>query len=246
MREVPLAPPRFQRHLSEEPSVSELINLAAVHDGFAFSALHAKAQGEVKRGAVIVIQEIFGLDKYVHEDVARWSALGFEVLAPSMFDRQEQGFTAEHNAEGIAKGRDYAMANGPENAMGDIAACVAALKASGPVFLTGYCYGGTMAWLAASRVPGLAAVASYYGGGVAGLAHLPLACPVIVHLGRKDAHIPADEVKSAILAARPQTPVHIYEKSGHGFNNDGVEAQDPDEAALARQRTLDFFLQAVA
>ena len=220
--------------------MSEIIRLSAPHDGFSFTALHADAHG-ARRGGVIVIQEIFGLDRYVHEDVARWSALGFEALAPSMFDRQEPGYTAGHDPDGFQTGVKYATANGPDNAMGDIAACVAHLAPRGPVFIVGYCYGGTMAWLAASRVAGLAAASSYYGGGVAGMAGLPLQCPVIVHLGRKDGHIPADEVKAKVAEAHPDVAVHIYEGSGHGFNNDGVEAQDPADAALARDRTLALF-----
>jgi carboxymethylenebutenolidase len=225
--------------------MSELINLPAAHDGFSFSALHASPQGE-RKGGVIVIQEIFGLDKYVQADVARWAERGFEVLAPSMFDRQQAGFTAEHSPEGVQAGITHAMANGPDNAMGDIAACVAFLKDRGPVFIVGYCYGGTMSWLAANRVPGLAAASSYYGGQVPSMAALPLNCPVIVHLGRKDAHIPADEVKAKVEAAHPDVPVYIYEGSGHGFNNDGVEAQDPADAELARARTVELFLKAAA
>ncbi len=220
--------------------MTELINLIAAHDGFAFTALHAEAQG-ARRGGVIVIQEIFGLDKYVHEDAARWSALGFEVLAPSMFDRQDKGFTAEHSPEGVQKGIGYAMANGQDNAMGDIAACVAHLAPRGPVFIVGYCYGGTMSWLAASRVSGLSAASCYYGGQIAAMAELELSCPVMVHLGRTDAHIPADEVKAKIAAAHPEVSVFIYEGSGHGFNNDGVAAQDPTDALNARQRTLALF-----
>jgi carboxymethylenebutenolidase len=227
--------PHFERR-----AMSKLISLTAAHDGFSFTALHAEPQGE-RKGGVIVIQEIFGLDRYVQEDVARWSARGFEVVAPSMFDRQEKGFVAGHDPEGFEKGRNYAMANGADNAMGDIAACIAFLKARGPVFLVGYCYGGTMGWLAASRLAGLSAVSSYYGGGVAGMAALPLATPLIKHLGLQDAHIPADEVKAAIHAHHPEVEVFIYEGSGHGFNNDGVPAQDPADAELARRRTVDFF-----
>jgi carboxymethylenebutenolidase len=98
-----------------------------------------------------------------------------------------------------------------------------------------------MVWLAASRVKGLAAGSSYYGGQVAGMAGLPLSCPVIIHLGRTDAHIPADEVKARVTAAHPEVPVYIYEQSGHGFNNDGRPDSNLEDARLARQRTLDLF-----
>lgn len=220
--------------------MTDRIRLTSPHDGFEFEALHAQPQG-ARRGGVIVIQEIFGLDQYVHADVARWSALGFEVLAPSMFDRGEPGFTAEHDPEGLQAGVRLATANGPDNAMSDIQACVDFLEGRGPVFIVGYCYGGTMVWLAASRVQGLAAGSSYYGGQIAGMAGLPLSCPVIVHLGRKDAHIPADEVSAKVTAAHPEVPVYIYEASGHGFNNDGRPDSDPGDAQLARERTLALF-----
>lgn len=219
----------------------QTIALTAAHDGFQFSALHAQPEGP-RRGGVIVIQEIFGLDRFVRADVARWSAHGFEVLAPSMFDRGQKDFTADHDEAGVAAGRELAIANGPDNAMGDIQACIDFLQARGPVFVVGYCYGGTMAWLAASRCKGLSAASSYYGGQVAGMARFKLTCPVIVHLGRKDAYIPADEVKTAIAAAHPDVPVHIYENSGHGFNNDGQADSDAADAVLARERTLALFL----
>ena len=220
--------------------MSEMITLTAVHDGFEFTALHAQPEGP-RKGGVIVIQEIFGIDKYVQEDVARWAAKGFEVVAPSMFDRGEKGFTALHDEAGFARGRELAMGNGPDNAMGDIQACIDVLKDRGPVFIVGYCYGGTMAWLAASRCEGLAAASSYYGGQVAGMAKFNLTCPIVVHLGRKDGYIPADEVKAAVQAAHPDVPVYIYENSGHGFNNDGRPDSDAGDAELARERTLALF-----
>jgi carboxymethylenebutenolidase len=222
--------------------VPETITLTAAHDAFAFNALHAQPEG-ARKGGVIVIQEIFGLDQYVQADVDRWAARGFEVIAPSMFDRQEKGFVAEHDPAGYATGLGYAKANGPENAAGDVQACVDFLAARGPVFLTGYCYGGTIGWLAATRLKGLSAVASYYGSGVAAMASLPLSCPVIVHLGAKDPHIPAEDVKAAIWTTHPEVPVHVYENSGHGFNNDGRPDSDLADAELARQRTVDFFAE---
>jgi carboxymethylenebutenolidase len=220
--------------------MSDLIQLTSPHDGFAFDALHAQPNG-ARRGGVIVIQEIFGLDHYVREDVARWSALGFEALAPSMFDRQQRAFVAEHDPDGIQAGVRHAMANGADNVLSDIQACIDFLKSRGPVFIVGYCYGGSMAWLAASRCEGLAAASSYYGSRVKDTAGLPLKCPVIVHLGRKDTGIPADEVKAAVEAAHPKVPVYIYEDSGHGFNNTGRPDADPDDAQLARERTLELF-----
>ena len=221
--------------------MADMITITSGHDGFAFAALHGQPTGS-RKGGVIVIQEIFGLDPYVHADVARWEARGFEVLAPSMYDRGQPGFIAEHDDPAqFQEAIRLATANGPANAMSDIQACIDFLAPRGPVFIVGYCYGGTMVWLAASRCKGLSAGSSYYGGQVAGMASLPLACPVIVHLGRKDSHIPADEVKAKIEAAHPEVPVYIYEASGHGFNNDGRPESDLADAELARRRTVALF-----
>ena len=194
-----------------------------------------------RAGVGVVIDSNRDLDQYVQADVARWEARGYEVLAPSMYDRQEPGFTAGHDEAGMQQAVKYAMANGPDNAMSDIQACVDFLAPRGPVFIVGYCYGGTMVWLAASRCKGLSAGSSYYGGQVAGMAALPLSCPVEIHLGRKDSHIPCDDVKARVQAAHPEVPVYIYEASGHGFNNDGRPDSDPGDAELARQRTVALF-----
>lgn len=220
--------------------MAQTITLKSGIDGFEFSALHAAPEGP-RKGGIVIIQEIFGIDRYVAEDVQRWAAKGFEAIAPSMFDRQHCGYAAEHDEKGREDGIRFAAANGQENPVSDVQACIDALKAKGPVFVVGYCYGGSVAWRAASRCTGLAAAASYYGGGVAAVADLPLSCPVICHFGRKDAYIPADEVSAKIKAAHPDVPVHIYENSGHGFNNDGRPDSNLVEAELARRRTLDLF-----
>jgi carboxymethylenebutenolidase len=220
--------------------MAETIKLKSAIDGFEFSALHAEAQGR-RRGGVIVVQEIFGLDQYVQDDLGRWAAMGFEALAPSMFDRQKPGFVTAHDEAGMEEGRKYAMANGVDNPVSDVQACADYLKAKGPVFVAGYCYGGTIVWRAASKVSGLAAASSYYGGRIKDMVDLQLNCPVICHFGRKDAYIPADAFKAAIEEAHPEVAVYIYENSGHGFNNAGRSDADPADALLARERTLALF-----
>jgi carboxymethylenebutenolidase len=189
----------------------------------------------------VVVQEIFGLDQYVHADVARWSALGFEVLAPSIFDRAEPGFVAEHDPQGFQTGVGYVQKVGIDAMLSDIQACIDELAPRGPVFAVGYCLGGSLVWLAAGKLKGLAAGAAYYGSMIAANAELPLNAPVVVHLGRKDGHIPADEVAAKVLAAHPDVAVHVYENSGHGFNNDGRPDSDLQDAKLARQRSLALF-----
>ena len=222
--------------------MGEMIKIkSAAEDGFEFPAYHAAPSG-ARKGGVIVIQEIFGIDRHVRADVERWAKMGYEAIAPAMYDRREPGFTAEHDDAGIQAGIAHAMGTPREQAMSDIAACREFLKTRGEkVCIVGYCYGGSMAWLAAGKLEGLSGSSSYYGSMVQANAALKPMCPVIVHLGRLDSHIPADDVKAALEAANPEVPVHIYEEAGHGFNNEDPERHHKASAELARQRTLALF-----
>jgi len=212
-------------------------------DGFAFNAYHAAPAGQSK-GGVIVIQEIFGLDVHVRRDVDRWASLGFEAVAPSMYDRREPGFLAGHDEAGMKAGIAHAMGTSMDQAMGDIAACRDYLAPRGKAFIVGYCYGGSMAWLAAAKVEGLSGASSYYGSMVQANAALKPMCPVIVHLGRLDTHIPADAVKAALAESNAGVPVYIYEDAGHGFNNEDPARHSAASADLARKRTLELFEKA--
>ncbi len=209
-------------------------------DNFEFSAYHADAHGQ-RKGGVVVIQEIFGIDQYVRADVERWAQAGFEAIAPAMFDRTHPGLDVAHDEAGMTIGMAARQAANVDHSLADIAACVNYLKTKGPVFVVGYCFGGTMTWLASARIPGIAAASCYYGGGIATEVSLTPQCPVICHFGRKDAHIPAEAVKSALQTAHPHLPVYIYENSGHGFNNDGRPDSDSNDSALARKRTIALF-----
>ena len=220
--------------------MAETIKIAGA-DGFEFGAYHEPAFTP-RKGGVIVIQEIFGIDEHVRADVTRWAKMGYEAIAPSLYDRCEPGFIAHHDEAGMRAGIAHAMATPREQAMSDIAACAAFLRTRGPkVCIVGYCYGGSMAWLAAGHVEGLAAASSYYGSMVQANAALALHCPTIVHLGRTDGHIPADEVAAAVTQYHPRVPVYIYEGAGHGFNNESPERYNAEAADLARHRTLELF-----
>jgi carboxymethylenebutenolidase len=207
-------------------------------DDAEFSAFHVKPQG-ARKGGLIVLQEIFGVDGYIRRDAERWGAMGFEVLAPSLFDRVEPGFVAEHTPDGLQAGFKYLQATRAEDALADIATCLDYLAPRGPVFVVGYCYGGSLAYLAACRLGDLAAVSSYYGAWVLKHAHETPRCPVICHFGREDQHI-AIETVEAFAARRTDVPVHVYD-TGHGFNNDGAPSHNLLAAKLARQRTLELF-----
>jgi carboxymethylenebutenolidase len=220
--------------------MASTVTLTSKIDNAEITALHAEPAG-ARRGGIILIQEIFGLDQFVQADVELWASLGFEVVAPSMFDRQEKGFTADHSQEGMQKGFGYMQANGWDNPISDVQACVDLLSSRGPVFIAGYCYGGSVAFLAACKIEGLAAASCYYGGFIANYADMKPLCPTICHFGRLDDHIPMTAVES-IRAAHPDVPVYDYE-AGHGFNNKGGAGYYPEASELARQRTLDLFAQ---
>ncbi|HEY0649039.1 dienelactone hydrolase family protein [Phenylobacterium sp.] len=221
--------------------MGETITLAGA-DGFEFSAYHEPAFTP-RKGGVIVIQEIFGIDRHVRADVERWAKMGYEAIAPALFDRLQRDFHAEHDDAGIQAGIAKARATPLDQALSDIAACRDFLKQrGGKVCVVGYCYGGSLTWLSACKVEGLAAASSYYGSMVQANAALSPLCPTIVHLGRTDGGIPADDVAAAVAQHHgDKVPVHIYEGAGHGFNNQSPERYNAEAADLARHRTLELF-----
>jgi carboxymethylenebutenolidase len=184
-----------------------------------------------------VVQEIFGVTDGILEIAAGYAADGYETLSPALFDRRAPGFRAGYDAAGVAEGRALSEATPWDEVAADLAACVAALQA--PVFIVGYCWGGTAAWLAACRVPGLAAASGYYGRRIPELLTERPLCPTILHFGREDASIPAETV-AAIAAAHEDVPIHLYD-AGHGFASDRRGDYRPDAARLARLRTLQLF-----
>ncbi len=210
-------------------------------DGFAFDAYRVAPAGP-RKGGVIVIQEIFGLSDHIKEMAERLGAAGYEAIAPSMYDRAERGFIVQPAdvAANMQRGVALAMGNGPENAMNDVGAVFDLLSQAGKVCVTGYCYGGTMSWLAASRIEGLAAASCYYGGNIAQMVGLKPKCPTICHFGAKDAHIPLVGAVDKIQAAHPDIPVYVYE-AGHGFARKNSTDYDAAADALAFERTLALF-----
>ncbi|HUO12115.1 MAG TPA: dienelactone hydrolase family protein [Caulobacteraceae bacterium] len=221
--------------------MGEMIKIrSTAADGFEFPAYHAAPSGE-RKGGVIVIQEIFGIDEHVRRDVDRWASLGYEAVAPALYERREPGFTAGHDEAGLKAGIAHAMGSPRDQVLADLAACRDYLAPRGKVAVVGYCYGGSFAWLAAGELDGLCAASSYYGSMVQANAGLKPKCPTIVHLGRLDAGIPADDVKAAVSAANPGVPVYIYEDAGHGFNNEDPVRYCEAAARLARERTLELF-----
>jgi carboxymethylenebutenolidase len=218
----------------------KLIQIAS-RDGFSLDAYHVAPTGP-RKGGVIVIQEIFGLSDHIKEMADRFGAAGYEAIAPSMYDRAAPGFIVQPKdvAAGMARGIELAMGNGPDNAMNDVGGVFDVLSKSGKVNVTGYCYGGSMSWLAASRIDGMAAASCYYGGNIAQMIGMKPKCPTICHFGAKDAHIPLVGAVDKIQAAHPDIPVYIYD-AGHGFSRRNSGDYDAAADKLAFERTLELF-----
>jgi carboxymethylenebutenolidase len=216
--------------------VGERAELTSGWDGFVFGAYHARP-GDARRGGLVLIQEIFGVTDHIRELADGFAEDGYETLAPQLFDRQQRGFEAGYDAEGVGLGRRYSEAAPWDEVAADLAACVAALAP--PVFVVGYCWGGAATWLAACRCEGVTAASSFYGRRIPELVGETPRCPIILHFGRRDPTIPPETV-AAIAERHPDIPIHLYD-AGHGFVSDRRADYDPDAARLARLRTLQLF-----
>ena len=189
-----------------------------------------------------MVQEIFGVTQGIKDIADGFAADGYEVIAPSMYDRSEPGLQESVAGADFQKLIGYAGASFP-HVPGDIQACIDALKP--PVFITGFCYGGTVAWVAAAKCDGLAAASGFYGGGIATqFLDLQPKVPVILHFGKKDQHITPDHWEK-IREAHPDTPLYLYDADHGFFSADRPPTiHHPDSAKLARLRTLQLFHQA--
>ena len=210
-------------------------------DGHEFQAWLAAAPGR-PRGALLVIQEIFGVNSHIRKLTDQFAAGGYTAIAPSLFDRVRRGIELGYTAADMQEGSGYVKQLDPEATRRDLAAAVAVVKHSGRAGAVGYCWGGSLAYLAAGQLP-LACAVVYYGRVMSYLDQKPR-CPVMYHYGTEDKSIPLADVER-IRAAYPQAPVYTYEGAGHGFNCEQRASYDPQAAALARTRTLEFFARYV-
>ena len=208
-------------------------------DGAEIGVYHVDPTGP-RRGGLVLIQEIFGVTDHIKEQCDLYAAQGYEVLGPAVFDREAPGFQAGYTQEDIQRGSRIARVEHPfDLTVKDAQSCIDALKDKGPVFITGYCYGGSVAWAAACRCTGLAASSGYYGGKIGELAEENPRCPTILHFGRHDSHIPP-EVAEKVKHLHPDVMVYLYD-AGHGFNSDRRADYNETAAKLARERTLELF-----
>ena len=216
--------------------MGRMIKLTA-SDGFTLDAYRAEPSG-APRGGLVVLQEIFGINHHIRSVADRYAALGYLVVAPALFDRARPKVELAYDPPGMQEGAALNKRIARDDTVKDLVAAVGAASEGGRVGVVGYCWGGTLAYLAACRVPGVSVAVGYYGGGIASdLAEKPTV-PLMLHFGERDDHIPMGDVEK-IRAAMPHVPVFTY-PAGHGFNCDERGSFDQASADLALSRTVPF------
>ncbi|HJL98021.1 MAG: dienelactone hydrolase family protein [Acidimicrobiales bacterium] len=214
-------------------------------DGNTFNAYQADPQGSPK-GAVVVVQEIFGVNGHIRSVADGYAERGYVAIAPALFDRVQAEVELGYDESGIDVGRKIAFEDVTmDEVMADIEAACDAVSAAGKIGIVGYCWGGSICYVAAARLSDkISAASGYYGGQIMPHIEEEPKTPLILHFGAQDAGIPLENV-DAIAERWPNIDVHIYEEAGHGFNCDARGSYDASSAAVALERTLNHFAQHV-
>jgi carboxymethylenebutenolidase len=207
---------------------------------------HHELDGYVARPAaepiagLVVVQEAFGVNSHIRSVTDGFANDGFFAVAPALFDRIERGVELGYTGEDMQKGITVARQLDLGKAVLDVEAALdyACRETGKKAGVIGYCLGGSMAWLAATRLHPDAAV-GYYGGHIAKFAEEKPRAPVMLHFGLQDQHIPRAEIDEKVGSAHPEIPIYWYD-AGHGFSCNDRGAYNPESAKLARQRSLEF------
>jgi len=207
-------------------------------DGHEFNAWLSAPRGAA-RGALVIAQEIFGVNRHIRGVADGFAADGYLAIAPCLFDRIRRGIELGYSPEDTQQGRGYRMQIPKDKTMLDLAASLNVVKHAGRVAALGYCWGGTLAYLAACELP-VACAVSYYGGQIKDHLDRHPRRPVLYHFGEKDPYIPPTDIEK-IRAADPAGTIHLY-PADHGFNCDERASYDAASAQLARERTLGFLV----
>jgi carboxymethylenebutenolidase len=217
--------------------MGEKVKLKA-EDGHELEAYVARPVGRPIAG-LVVVQEIFGVNAHIRSVADGYANDGFLAVAPALFDRYERGVELRYEGDDMQKAMSFVQKLDGEAAVRDTAAALdyARKESRKKCGVIGYCFGGTIAWLAATRLKTDAAV-GYYGGYIARFATEEPAAPVMLHFGRKDQNIPKEEVDK-VATAHPEVEIYWYD-AGHGFNCDARASYDAASAKLARDRSLEF------
>jgi carboxymethylenebutenolidase len=208
-------------------------------DGFQLGGYRADPTGTPK-AAVVVIQEIFGVNRHIRAVCDRLAGVGYVAIAPSLFDRIEPNFQCGYSPDEIATARKF-IANPNWAAMLlDTQAAIDAVKNVGSVGIIGFCLGGSIAYAAATKLSGLSAAVGYYGGAIVRFADDKPKVPTQLHFGEKDQGIPLSDVET-IKSKRPDVQIFVYPGAQHGFHCDERASYDKASADIAWPRSLDFF-----
>jgi carboxymethylenebutenolidase len=194
------------------------------------------------RGGIVVVQEIFGITDHIKRVVHEYAAAGYHAIAPALFDRVKRGIVLPYTE--VQAGRAYMSELQWPSTLADVDAAIAHVRAAGGCAVVGFCWGGTVAHVAASDLTIDAAI-SYYGGGVAKMLDKRPKCPIMYHFGDQDQAIPVADIDK-INKAQAHAVVHVYPGAGHGFNCEDRHSFSASDARLAFGRSLLFVREQVA
>jgi len=228
--------------------MGQIVELKA-QDGHELDAYVATPEGE-PIGALVVVQEIFGVNSHIRSVADGYAKDGFLAIAPALFDRYEKGVELKYEAEDMQRAYGLYGKLDPKTALLDVAAAFAKVQETVKhVGVIGYCYGGFMSWISATRGPSVGmdprCTVGYYAGGIGNVATEAPSCPVLLHFGGADTHIGPEQIE-AVRSAHPDVTIYVYEGAEHGFNCDQRSSYNPDAAKLARERSLEFLKKHIA
>ncbi len=220
-------------------------------DGHELSAYVARPEGAAQ-GAVLVVQEIFGVNSQIRGVCDAFAKEGYVGIAPALFDRFERGVELKDTGEDLKRAfEEFYPRLKPEVSLLDVAAAFAEVEKEDHkgVAVVGFCFGGLLSWLAATRGDDLkmqpACVVGYYAGGIGNFAKEEPSCPVMLHFGANDSHIGPEQI-DAVREAHPEVEIFMYEGAEHAFAGTERQAYNPEQAAIAWGRTVEFLRTHVA
>jgi carboxymethylenebutenolidase len=216
-----------------------MVKLTAA-DGHVLDAYLAEPKGKA-HGGVVIVQEIFGVTGHIKRVADRYAAEGFVAIAPAMFDRIKPGITLDYGE--IQQGIAYMRQLEWPSTLADVDAAASYVRDAGGTAVIGFCWGGTVAHVAASELDFDAAV-SYYGGGVAKMLDKEPQCAIVYHIGDRDHSIPVADIDK-IKKAYPAATVYVYEGAQHGFNCDERASYSGAHASLAFARSIELLREEI-
>jgi len=208
-------------------------------DGHKLAAYVAQPSGK-PRGGVVVIPEIFGVNSHIQQVTDSYAVDGYLAVSPAMFDRVQRNYDTGYSQPEIQAGVAIMQKLDWKQAILDVEAAIGEAKKGGKVGIVGYCFGGTVSWVAAAQAKGLACAVPYYGGGMPNFINENPKVPTMCHFGEQDQSPTLAQAKE-IAAKHPEIAANYYPGAGHGFNCDQRGSWNAEAAKLARSRTVEFF-----